>query len=528
MTTAGDPRAAAREEVLLGLAKCDRTLLGDTLRAATEGAARALDVGLVGVWRFADDRRELVCDDLFVRDERRHVHGEVLRADEHPAYFEHLMRMPAILADDAQHDPRARDLARHQIRARMDIPIWHGGTLFGIMSYEATSTRHWQDHEAAFAGNLADIIASSIDASERHAFETRWASVIDGLGEFVVMFDAEGRIIHASSRLRPLLEAGLGGWRQSIDERAQRLEYRELDGRYIPPDQWPVARALRGEEVQQALGVWSKRGDFIGYYNTTKKPLFEQGRVVGVLGLFTDITEDVEFESLKDKFLAAIGRELAGPITAIREAAMTCAAVDPSRRTRLEAIGRAASRMESLLEDLREISNVRLGTVVAGCERVDLQDVIASQVVHWRAAAPRRTIELGGLQPAVVCGDRRRLEQVLRRLLANAIRYSPGGGPLHLQLEVTERDVVIAVRDEGIGIPAEMQSQIFNIFFRAHAKTRYDYGGLGIGLYLSREIARLHGGELWFDSIEGRGSTFYLRLPRAVGIVNENVVPRPS
>ncbi|NVB81792.1 MAG: PAS domain-containing protein [Kofleriaceae bacterium] len=528
MSAAVDRGAALRDQVLLGLAKSDRTLRGETLRAVTEGAALALDLGVVGVWRLDPDRRKLVCDDLFIRDEQRHEQGEVLRADEHPVYFEQLMRMPAIIADDAQHDPRTRDLARPQVGARMDIPIWHSGTLFGLVSYEATSRRHWQDHEAAFAGNLADIVASSIDASERHAFETRWASVIEGLGEFVVVFDAEGRIIQASSRMQPIFDSGLGGIGQSLEQRARGLEYRELDGRVIPPEQWPVARALRGEEVRQALGVWTKRGNLIGYYNVTKRPLIEEGHVVGVIGVFADITEDVEFEALKDKFLAALGRELAGPITAIREAATACATADPLRRHKLDAIGRAATRMEALLEDLREISNVRLGPLIVGCDRVDLQDVIASQVAHWRAAAPRRTIQVSGLQAAVVCGDPRRLAQVLRRLLANAIRYSPGGGPIVVRLEVDERDIVVSVRDEGIGIPADLQSQIFNIFFRAHAKTRHDYGGLGIGLYLSREIARLHGGELWFDSIEGRGSTFYLRLPRATGTVNENVVPRPS
>jgi len=114
----------------------------------------------------------------------------------------------------------------------------------------------------------------------------------------------------------------------------------------------------------------------------------------------------------------------------------------------------------------------------------------------------------------VVSADLLHLEQAVRRLVDNAIRYSP---PSDVEINVAPSDkfVVISVRDRGIGIPADQKNRIFELFFRAHAGTPHDVGGLGIGLFLAREITIRHGGVMWFESEEGRGSTFYLRLPRA-------------
>src|SRR5262249_51238135 len=110
--------------------------------------------------------------------------------------------------------------------------------------------------------------------------------------------------------------------------------------------------------------------------------------------------------------------------------------------------------------------------------------------------------------------DRFRVEQALRQLVDNAVRASPDGGEVSVGVELKETDAVVWVKDQGIGIPSERQARIFEPFYRAHAGTSSDRGGLGLGLFLSREIAQKHGGDLWFESSEGRGSTFFLRIPR--------------
>jgi len=135
--------------------------------------------------------------------------------------------------------------------------------------------------------------------------------------------------------------------------------------------------------------------------------------------------------------------------------------------------------------------------------------------VQWAApAATHHRLVLNAPEPVTVSADLPRLEQAVRRLVDNATRYSPPGD-IEIDVAPSDKYVVISVRDRGIGIPADQQNRIFELFFRAHAGTPHDVGGLGIGLFLAREITIRHGGAMWFESEEGKGSTFYMRLPRA-------------
>jgi signal transduction histidine kinase len=113
--------------------------------------------------------------------------------------------------------------------------------------------------------------------------------------------------------------------------------------------------------------------------------------------------------------------------------------------------------------------------------------------------------------------DREHIEQVLANLIDNALRYSPGGGAVEVTVEGREAEAIVSVTDRGIGIPRERQAWVFQRFYRAHTGTPYDYGGMGIGLHISNEIVRRHGGRMWFESEEGRGSTFHFSLPVAQG-----------
>jgi signal transduction histidine kinase len=100
-------------------------------------------------------------------------------------------------------------------------------------------------------------------------------------------------------------------------------------------------------------------------------------------------------------------------------------------------------------------------------------------------------------------------------LIGNAIKHSPQGGDIDVRLALNGREAVVSVADRGFGIPKEKQGRIFQRFYRAHTNTPFDYGGLGLGLFLSWEIVRRHGGRMWFQSEEHKGSTFSFGLPLA-------------
>jgi len=131
-------------------------------------------------------------------------------------------------------------------------------------------------------------------------------------------------------------------------------------------------------------------------------------------------------------------------------------------------------------------------------------------------------------QRLVTLADRERLLQVLANLLENGIKYSPGGGPIQITLSQENGHAIVSVKDRGIGIPADRLSQLFQRFYRAHNVSSRHYGGLGLGLYICREIVERHGGQIWADSREGDGSVFSFSIPLAESGGDHTVSDRKS
>lgn len=518
MTTATtENRSRVREKVLLDLARRDKTNAGETFRGITEASGTALDVARVGIWRLFADGSAMACEDQFVLAEHRHEHGQRRNAVDCPAYFNAVLAGRPIVVDDARRDVRTCGLPemRDGITSRMDIPIWHHGSLYGVVSYEHhEAARRWQQHEIEFANNLADVAALTLEASERRALEDRWATVIDGISEIIMAFDRDGRLVQSNARMRPLLEK-LHGDVFTIEDRLRVLEYRDLNGLVIPYEDWPGPRALRGEHVHQVFGVWHKVEGLVGYFRLYATPLYEGKQLSGFVGVATDVTDELQFERLKADFLATLGFQMKSPVSTVRVTThdlLRSEPMEPMWHEELEAIERASRRMERVIDQVVEIS--ALTSVKLVREPVEIRGLVEDEIDRVGPAAQRHRIHLFAPSNAKLNVDRSRVAKVIERLLDNAIRYSPGGGDIDVELTVTDTEIVLSVRDKGIGIPADKQPRMFEMFFRAHARTANDFGGLGLGLYLSREVARLHGGDLWFESVEGQGSAFHLRLPR--------------
>jgi signal transduction histidine kinase len=501
MSEVMDP-SSLRESVLLDLAKRDKTNATDMFRGVTEASARALGVARVGIWRLFADRTAMICDDLYLLTEKRHEHGRVVRATEYAECFRDVLTGRTVCS-----------------ASRMDVPIWHRGSLYGVVAHEHEGPpRHWRQDELEFAGNLADVVALTLEASERQDLEHRWATVIGGIAELIVVLDRHGRVVQSNARSFALIDRVRDN-ALALEDRMQVLEYRDLDGNVIPHHEWPGPRALRGEHVREVIGAWHKESGFLGYYRAANTPIYDGDEITGCVCVISDVTEETQFERLKAEFLAKLGNEMKPPVEVVKQHARQLIGdpdLDPAWRAKLEAIERGSKRMERVIDDVVEISVLARGTVTLARDRVDVRSVLSEQVERIARTARAHRIHQTAPTTAELVVDRARIEKVLRRLLDNAIRYSPAGGDIDVDLAVEEESVVISIRDRGIGIPIDKQPHIFDMFFRAHARTAHDYGGLGLGLYISREIARLHGGDVWFESVEGQGSTFNLLLPREV------------
>lgn len=244
-----------------------------------------------------------------------------------------------------------------------------------------------------------------------------------------------------------------------------------------------------------------------------------RGAIAGAVVVARDVTEVVDLERLKDQFIRVAAHELKTPAAILKGYALTLMRTDerlspPSRRM-LEAIDRGADRLNRIVEDLVDVSQAFLDVLQLSPSPVGLRELVRETVAEVPVTDLHRIVVRDREGPLTVSADPARTRQALRILLDNAIKYSPAGGTIEVAVDADSERVRVSVRDCGVGIPTQGQDHIFRLFYRAHTDTPHDYGGMGIGLYMAREIIKRQGGRIWFESREGEGSTFFFTLPLA-------------
>lgn len=235
-----------------------------------------------------------------------------------------------------------------------------------------------------------------------------------------------------------------------------------------------------------------------------------------------------DLSRVQQRFVSDVSHELRTPLTTIRMAGDlihdTRQDFDPSVARSAELLHNEIDRFESLLSDLLEISRFDAGAAALDVEVTDLRATLERTIESTAALAARRGSRLEVLPtdgPCVAEIDPRRVERILRNLVANAIEYGEGL-PVRVQLGVNDDAVAVSVRDTGVGLRPGEAALVFNRFWRADPARARTTGGTGLGLAISREDARLHGGWLHAWGEPGVGSCFRLTLPRHTGVPIES------
>jgi signal transduction histidine kinase len=171
-------------------------------------------------------------------------------------------------------------------------------------------------------------------------------------------------------------------------------------------------------------------------------------------------------------------------------------------------------KLTKLVVDLLDISKMQAGQIEMAHEAVNME-ALAREVIESLQPTTGHRLLLEETAPGTISGDGERLGQVLTILLNNAIKYSPHADSVIVRLARSEEEhtLTVAVQDFGIGIGKEHQGRIFERFYRVLSKQDKTFPGMGIGLYIAYEIIQRHGGRMWVESAEGRGSTFFFSLP---------------
>jgi two-component system CheB/CheR fusion protein len=312
----------------------------------------------------------------------------------------------------------------------------------------------------------------------------------------------------------------------------------------VPEEQQILERLRRGERIDHFETVRvTKSGRRIDVSLTISPIRDAQGSIIGASKIARDISDKkaveeaqertireleraeealLEADRRKDEFLAVLAHELRNPLAPIRYAVAMARREgrDETERAQAQAIiERQVKHMSRLLDDLLDVSRITRGKLLLRRSAVDLASVVAAAQEAARPLMEERRHTLVvrlPQEPVRLVSDPVRLAQVLANLLINAAKYTDSGGRIELDASRTGAELVVAVRDNGIGISAEMMPRVFTLFAQASPALERSEGGLGIGLALVRGLVELHGGTVGVHSAGiGKGSEFVVRLPLA-------------
>jgi two-component system, chemotaxis family, CheB/CheR fusion protein len=354
------------------------------------------------------------------------------------------------------------------------------------------------------AGEVETILAQSIDVTDRlrarHQFEATLTAMSDAV--MVVAPDGSLELTNAA------FDRFFGPSRTVLPED-------EL-GHPLPEADWPQYRAANGESFTMLFTLRESDGTRL-WYEGSGQPLLINGVQQGGVVVIRDVT-DRSLRHLQEQFLAVAGHELRTPLTALSLSIdLAARQVERSGDQRLrQHIARAAQQTRRLTELAHEIVDVvRLTTATLPIERtpLDLSDLTRGVVDTIQVIAGEQPVTLqGGDVPLIISGDARRIEQVLLNLLVNAITFSGGNGPIEVSLRRVDGFAEVEVRDHGPGIPADVLPHVFDRFYRVD-DVRSAREGLGLGLFIAREVVNAHEGRIEVESAMGSGATFTVSLP---------------
>ena len=271
-------------------------------------------------------------------------------------------------------------------------------------------------------------------------------------------------------------------------------------------------RALKGETLTAVVPVGPVT------FETRYFPQLDWGgKVVGVLGIATDVSEAYRSALAKDEFLSVVSHELRTPLASasgwiwmLREGGLS---TDEAKRA-VDTACRNLEEIKRLIAQLRDASLVSTGRLTLAPKPCDLARTVVEAVDSLAAAAAAKNIAVKtALSPLRATVDKARVRQIAWNLVSNAVKFSPKGGTVEVSLLASGREVVLTVTDQGPGLPPSLRGQVFDLMRVPSADAPMRARGLGLGLSLSRRLAELHGGTIEVDSETGKGAVFTVRLP---------------
>jgi PAS domain S-box-containing protein len=434
--------------------------------------------------------------------------------------------------DDAPSGPDAFIRVRPGLATHVAVSMGPDGERCALAVYRA---RDLSGSERAAFDALAQQLAVHLE--NRRLF----AQTVEQRGELaeVIAHSSDGIFVVAPDRTilswNPAMQSITGfGAAEALGRRCEEILWRSgPDGPgSAEPFELGTSEGDEGDEVDAQIVTKDGSSRWIRY---TYTPVTDrEGLLKSDVVVARDVTAEREADQLKTDFVATVSHELRTPLTPLKGFLHTLMedSVEESKEARAEyyrIMSNQVGRLERLITDLLEVSSIESGAPVVNSHPIELSTLVGDQVDELAGQGGGRTVRFAtpGV-PVIVRADPFRVQQVVDNLLGNALKYSPDDTSIEVAIRLDGDEAVVAVRDEGEGIPPAEQDRVFDRFHRVDNGLTRRTGGTGLGLYIARRLVEAMGGRLWLVSAPGRGSTFSFSLPRHQGELRSVPVDLPG
>lgn len=338
--------------------------------------------------------------------------------------------------------------------------------------------------------------------------ESRLSKVINSNMIGIHFWDITGQIKEANSAFLKML----GYTRKDLE--MGKLNWKKL----TPPAYYDITmKGLKkidkfGTSIQYEKEYFRKDG--------TKIPIIvgatyiDKNKTEGV-SFVLDISELKQLEKQREAFIGFASHELKNPLTSILAyiQLMHRQPLDKKSKDYIKKINAKINILIGLTNDFMDIAKIKIGRLELQKETFDLMTITKEKINEIKLINKKVLITVKGRKKQEIFADKVRIGQVIANLFSNAIKYSPDSQKIIVKVKLQGNEVVVSIKDFGVGLAPHLKDRVFEPFFRAVSNTDKTPAGTGIGLYLCLEIMKSHNGKIWLDSTEGKGSTFYFSLP---------------
>ena len=334
-------------------------------------------------------------------------------------------------------------------------------------------------------------------------------AVITNFADGLLVFDKENRL----SLINPRAEDFFG------------VKSRDLVGRPILelstfPTIEPVVKLVGGE----IKGVFRKEvqiGESL-ILEVSTIPMIREEEELGVLIILHDVSREKIIERMKTEFVSISAHQLRTPLSAIKWTLRMLldgdlGKITEEQRDFIEKTYKSNERMINLINDLLDVTRIEEGRYLYKPVLIDFEPFVQFVINTYREEIKKKELKLELKKPEKklpqVKVDAEKIQLAIQNLLDNAIRYTPTGGEIIIFLAPAEKAIEFSIKDTGVGIPKDQQARVFSKFFRGANAIKIETEGSGLGLFIAKNIIEAHGGKIWFESKEGKGTTFHFTLP---------------